>query len=48
MYQEYEQHHFWLDGYEGTVIDPNHPRGDGAYIWRMEFLGALIMRIGIC
>ena len=40
MYQEYGQHHFWLDGYEGTVIEPKHPRGDGAYIWRMEFLGA--------
>lgn len=40
MYQEYEQCHFLVDGYEGTVIYPKNPRGDRAYIWRTEFLGA--------
>lgn len=40
MYEEYEQHHFTVEGHEGILICPQTPREDRRYIWRTEFLGA--------
>lgn len=35
----YKRLDFYLDGREGTLIVPEHPRTDGMWIWRTEFLG---------
>lgn len=40
MYDEYKQHNFYVDGYQGTLICPKNPRKGKDYIWRTEFLGA--------
>ncbi len=42
-YRGYDRYDFSFAGRTGIVILPKTPRGDGAWVWRTEYLGAFDM-----